>query len=88
MSKLPVKIHLMMVLVVCHNSFAYKMDDAATSLTALALSSFAGGNMSKYMNEAHWLIKIMKGGIVYLIRLDPLSFKNPVICSLLISSVQ
>jgi len=52
----------MMVLEVCHASFAFKMDDAAESLTALTVDTFPGENISKFANEAQRLIKIMKGG--------------------------
>lgn len=51
----------MMVLEVCHASFSFKMDDAATKLEALTLVEFPGENISKFANEAQRLIKIMKG---------------------------
>jgi len=53
-----------MVLNVCHTSVSFKMDDAAKSLSALTLETFAGENVSKFANEAQHLIKIMKGGYV------------------------
>jgi len=59
--KLPGSIYLMMVLEVCHASFSFKMDDAATKREALTLAEFPGENISKFANEAQRLIKIMKG---------------------------
>ena len=52
----------MMILEVCHASFAFKMDDATKSMEDLALTTFPGENVSKFSNEAQRLIKIMKGG--------------------------
>merc|ERR1740124_651011 len=60
--KLPGNVYLVMVLDVCHASFAFRMDDAAKSLSALMLETFSGENVSKFTNEAQRLIKIMKGG--------------------------
>ena len=60
--KLPGSVYLMMVLDVCHASFSFKMDDAATSLKDTTLSIFPGENISKLLNEAQRPIKIMKGG--------------------------
>ena len=60
--KLPGQVYLMMVLEVCHASFAYKMDEAAKSLENLRLADFPGENISKFSNEAQRLIKIMCGG--------------------------
>ena len=54
--------YIMMVLDVCHASFAFKMKDATMSLSALTLEQFAGENVSKFSNEAQRLIQIMKGG--------------------------
>jgi len=53
--------YLMMVLYVCHASFAFRMDDVAKSVSALTLETFAGENVSKFANEAQRLIKIIKG---------------------------
>ena len=60
--KLSGSVYLMMILEVCHASFAFKMDDAAKSMEDLALTTFPGENVSKFSNEAQRLIKIMKGG--------------------------
>jgi len=60
--KLPGIVYLMMVLDGCHASFAFKMDDAAKSLSTLTLETFDGENVSKFASEAQRLIKIMKGG--------------------------
>ena len=58
--KLPGSVYLMMILEVCHASFAFKMDDAAKSLEDLALTAFSKENASKFLNEAQRLIKIIK----------------------------
>ena len=42
----------MMVLQVCHASFSYKLDEAATKLASLRLVDFPGENVSKFANEA------------------------------------
>jgi len=52
----------MVVLEFCHALFAYKMEDAATSLTDLSLSDHPGENVSKLSNKAQRFIKIVKGG--------------------------
>ena len=60
--KLPGNVYLVMVLDVCHASFAFEMDDAAKSLSDITLASFAGENVSKFANEVQRLIKIIKVG--------------------------
>ena len=60
--KCPGKIYLMMVLQVCHASFSYKLDKAATKFASLRLVDFLDENISKFANEAQRLIKILKGG--------------------------
>ena len=48
----------MMVLAVIYASFAYKMDDTATSLAVLTLSTFAGENVSKFQMKLSVLYKL------------------------------
>ena len=59
---LPSQAYLMMILQVCHVSFAFKLEDVATMLDDLTLVAFPGENVSKFANEAQRLIKILKGG--------------------------
>jgi len=60
--RLPGSVYLMMVLDVCHASFAFKMDNAAKILTKLSFATFPGENVSKLSNETQRFIKIMKEG--------------------------
>ena len=60
--RIPGQMYLLMVLKVCHDSFAYKVEDTGASLTILSLSDYPSENVSNLSNEAHRLIKIIKGG--------------------------
>ena len=60
--KLPGQVYLMMVLQVCHASFASKMDDTASSVAALDFTNVSGGEISQFTNESQCLVKIIKGG--------------------------
>ena len=61
LKKFPGNIYLIMVLEVCHTSFAFKMGDADTSLEAVSLNIFPIENVSKFANEAQRFIKTMEG---------------------------
>ena len=60
--KIPGSVYLMMVLDVCHESFSFKLEDAAKSLKTLSLADYPGENVSKFSNEVQRLVKVLKGG--------------------------
>ena len=59
--RLPGQVYLMMVLNVCHASFAFKLDDASDKLKSMQLIDYPGENVSQFANESQRLIKIMMG---------------------------
>lgn len=59
--RLPGQVYLMMILNVCHASFAFKLDDASDKLRELKLIDYPGENVSQFANEAQRLVKVIMG---------------------------
>jgi hypothetical protein len=55
-----------MALELCNASASLDVDEATAALAALTLDNYPGENVSDMMNEALWLIKIMKTAFMIL----------------------
>ena len=66
----------MMVLDVCHASFAFKMDDAANILTQLSLATFPGENVRNSPTRLGVSLKLWKEAILSLISWDLILYKR------------